>query len=143
MCASFCAALKPCESLIMKVSVSVDVPSLDEGLRFFSEAFGFVEFSRPHPGYAMLKAGETMIGLLAKPAGSSPAAGSSDVRRYERHWTPVHIDFRVEAFEASLKRALEAGAKAEQVHRVSGYPPVAFCSDPFGHGFCIVGLNKL
>jgi hypothetical protein len=36
-----------------------------------------------------------------------------------------------------------AGAKVEQVHRVAGYPPVAFCSDPFGHGFCIVGLWKL
>ena len=46
-------------------------------------------------------------------------------------------------FEATLARALEAGAKAEQVHRVAGYPPVAFCSDPFGHGFCIVGLSKL
>jgi predicted enzyme related to lactoylglutathione lyase len=128
---------------IMKVGISVDVPSIDEGLKFFREAFGFVEFSRPHPGYAMLSAGEAIIGLLAKPAGSSPAEGSSDVRRYERHWTPVHIDFRVEEFEASLTKALQAGAKSEQVHRVCGYPPVAFCSDPFGHGFCIVGLHKL
>jgi hypothetical protein len=77
----------------MKVTVSVDVPSIDDGLKFFGEVFGFVESSRPHPGYA--------------------------------------------------KKALEAGAKSEQVHRVPGYPPVAFCSDPFGHGFCIVGLTKL
>jgi predicted enzyme related to lactoylglutathione lyase len=125
----------------MKVTMSVDVPSLDEGLRFFGDVFGFVETSRPHPAYAMLSAGEATIGLLAKPAGSSPAKGSSDVRRYERHWTPVHIDFRVEDFEATLARALAAGAKSEQVHRVAGYPPVAFCSDPFGHGFCIVGLT--
>jgi predicted enzyme related to lactoylglutathione lyase len=140
---NFLRCLQAYESSTMKVSVSIDVPSIDDGLKFFREAFGFVEFSRPHPGYAMLKAGEAMIGLLAKPAGSSPAEGSTDVRRYERHWTPVHIDFRVEEFEASLTRALEAGAKSEQVHRVPGYPPVAFCSDPFGHGFCIVGLSKL
>ena len=127
----------------MKVTVSIDVPSLDEGLQFFGDVFGFVEAARPHPGYAMLSHGDATIGLLAKPAGSSPAEGSSDVRRYERHWTPVHVDFRVDDFEATLERALESGAAAEQVHRVEGFPPIAFCSDPFGHGFCIIGASKL
>lgn len=132
-----------CYDARMKITVSVDVPSLDEGLRFFGDAFRFVETSRPHPGYAVLTAGDTTIGLLAKPAGSAPAPGSADVRTYERHWTPVHVDFRVEDFDATLARALKAGARSEQVHCVPDYPPVAFCSDPFGHGFCIVGLEKL
>ena len=127
----------------MIVTVSIDVPSIDDGLAFFNAVFGFVESSRPHPGYATLTAGDATIGLLAKPAGSSPAVGSSDLRKYERHWTPVHIDFRVDDFDGTLERALEAGAAIEQVHRMPGYPPVAFCSDPFGHGFCIIGLNKL
>jgi predicted enzyme related to lactoylglutathione lyase len=123
----------------MRVTVSIDVPTLELGVAFFSEAFGFVETSRPHPGYAMLSLGDATIGLLAKPAGSLPAKGSEDIRSYKRHWTPVHVDFRVLDFEGSLERALAAGAIAEQVHRVKGYPAVAFCSDPFGHGFCIVG----
>lgn len=126
----------------MKVTVSIDVPSIEEGLKFFGEAFGFAEVARPHPGYAVLVAGESTIGLLAKPTGTFPAKGCDDVRRYERHWTPVHIDFRVKDFDATLKKALDAGAKTEQVCHVSGYPPVAFCSDPFGHGFCIVGLSS-
>jgi len=123
----------------MKITVSIDVPTIEEGAKFFGDVFGFVETARPHPGYAVLTAGETTIGLLAKSAGSSPAKGSSDVRKYERHWTPIHVDFHVKDFDATLKKALDAGAKAEQVHRMAGYPPVAFCSDPFGHGFCIVG----
>ena len=127
----------------MKITISIDVPSIEDGLAFFGPVFGFVETARPHPGYAMLSAGDATIGLLAKPAGSSPAKGSADVRRYDRHWTPVHVDFRVDDFEATLERALDRGAKSEQVHRVSGFPPVAFCSDPFGHGFCIVGTNSL
>ena len=127
----------------MKVTISIDVPSIAEGAKFFGDAFGFVETARPHPGYAMLSAGDTTIGLLEKPTGSSPAKGSSDVRKYERHWTPVHADFRVEDFEGTLAKALEAGAKSEQEHRIEGYPPVAFCSDPFGNGFCIVGTAKL
>lgn len=123
----------------MKVSVSVDVPSLEDGIRFYGEAFGFVESSRPHESYAVLASGDARIGLLAKPAESSPAKDCDDVRRYQRHWTPVHIDFNVEDFESTLEKALIAGAKCEQVHRIAGYPPVAFCSDPFGHGFCIIG----
>ena len=123
----------------MKVAVSLDVPSLEEGLKCFAEAFGFVEVARPHPAYAVLASGDTKLGLLAKPAGSSPAPGSADVRRYERHWTPVHLDFHVEDFDATLEKAVAAGARSEQVHRMPGYPPVAFCSDPFGHGFCIIG----
>ncbi len=127
----------------MRVTVSIDVPSIEAGVKFFGDVFGFAETSRPHPGYAVLTAGEATIGLLAKAAGTSPAKGSDDVRKYERHWTPVHIDFRVVDFEATLDKALAAGAQSEQIHRVAGYPPVAFCSDPFGHGFCIVGINRL
>jgi predicted enzyme related to lactoylglutathione lyase len=127
----------------MKITVSIDVPTIDEGLGFYGPAFGFEETARPHPGYAVLTSGDVTIGLLQKPAGTSPAPGSSDVRKYERHWTPVHVDFRVEDFEDVLTRATEAGATPEQVHRMPGYPPVAFCCDPFGNGFCIVGTDKL
>lgn len=127
----------------MKLTVSIDVPSIEAGAKFFGDVFGFAETSRPHPGYAVLTAGDTTLGLLAKPAGTHPAKGSDDVRKYERHWTPVHIDFRVDDFETTLDKALAAGALVEQIHRVADYPPVAFCSDPFGHGFCIVGLKPL
>lgn len=123
----------------MQVSISIDVPSLEDGIRFYKEAFGFIESARPHESYAVLTAGDARIGLLAKAAGSSPAKDCDDVRRYDRHWTPVHIDLNVEDFDPALQRALAAGATCEQLHRIAGYPPVAFCSDPFGHGFCIIG----
>jgi len=65
--------------------------------------------------------------------------GSDDVRRYERHWTPVHIDFDVDDFEDALARVLDAGAICEQKFEGGNHPPIGFCSAPFGHGFCIVG----
>ena len=125
----------------MKLSVSIDVPRLDDGLRFYWEAFGFVESARPVEGYAVMKCGGAEIGLIEKAAGTHPAKGSGDVRRYERHWTPVHIDFYVEEFEGVLASALSAGALCEQKFDGGDHPPVAFCSDPFGNGFCIIG-NK-
>ncbi|WP_406858522.1 hypothetical protein [Alsobacter sp. KACC 23698] len=34
---------------------------------------------------------------------------------------------------------LDAGAKCEQRFEAGGRPAIAFCSDPFGNGFCLVG----
>ena len=126
----------------MKIGVSIDVPTIEEGIAFYGRAFGFVETSRPIEGVANIRAGDAAICLLAKAAGSSPAPGSADVRRYERHWTPVHIDIHVDDFDAALARAQAAGARCEQLHKRAGFPPVAFCSDPFGHGFCIIGKRS-
>jgi predicted enzyme related to lactoylglutathione lyase len=87
----------------------------------------------------LLKCGNSQIGLIEKRPGTKPAKGSDDVRRYERHWTPVHIDFHVDDFEGVLADALKAGAKCEQKFQGSEHPPIAFRSDPFGNGFCIIG----
>lgn len=126
----------------MKYSVSIDVPDLAEGIRFYSEAFGFVESARPVESYAVLRCDESEIGLLEKAAGTRPADGSDDVRRYERHWTPVHVDFHVDDFEDVLQRALNAGARCEQRFEGGEHPPVAFCCDPFGNGFCVIGKRS-
>ncbi len=123
----------------MKYSVSIDVPRLEDGLRFYRDALGLTEIARPIPTYVILKCGESQIGIMEKSAGTKPAKGSDDIRRYERHWTPVHIDFHVDDFEGVLTRAINAGAKCEQKFEMTGRPPIAFCCDPFGHGFCIVG----
>ena len=125
----------------MKYAVSIDVPSLDEGLRFYRDALGLSEIARPVATYVVLQCGSAHIGLMEKSAGSKPAKGADDVRRYERHWTPVHIDFHVDDFDAFLAKAVDAGATCEQKFAGGGRPPVAFCSDPFGHGFCVIGTT--
>lgn len=125
----------------MNYSVTIDVPRLDEGLRFYRDALGLVEVSRPIETYVVLQCGSATIGLIEKRAGTKPAKGSDDVRRYERHWTPVHIDFHVDDFQGVLADALNAGARCEQKFEGGGRPPIAFCSDPFGNGFCIIGTK--
>lgn len=127
--------------MTMKYSVSIDVPNLEEGLRFYRDTLGLIETARPVPTYAILKCGDAEIGLFEKAAGTHPAEGSNDVRTYERHWTPVHIDFHVEDFESVLSKVTDAGAVVEQKYDIQGRPPIAFCSDLFGNGFCIVGSN--
>lgn len=127
----------------MKYSVTIDVPQLEEGLRFYRDAMGLTEIARPILTYAILRCGDARIGLIEKAAGTRPAKGADDVRRYERHWTPVHIDFEVDDLEVVLASAVNAGAKCEQKFEGgAGRPPIAFCSDPFGNGFCIMGARR-
>lgn len=127
---------------MISVSISIDVPRLADGVRFYDAAFGFSKVSEPLPGMAVLRAGDTEICLLEKAAGSVPSKHTQEVRRYQRHWTPVHLDLHVDDLESALAQALEAGATQEQVFDKPGYPAVAFCSDPFGHGFCLIERRR-
>ena len=119
--------------------VTIDVPKLDDGIEFYDKALGFKEVARPFPTYAVLRNGEMKLGIVEKRPGTNPAKGSEDVRRYERHWTPVHVDFHPEDFEKTLNEAERAGALIEERFGGGDHPPAAFCSDPFGNGFCIIG----
>lgn len=126
----------------MKYMVTIDVPLLSDGITFYAKALGFTEESRPFPTYAVLRNGDVRIGIMEKKAGSCPAKGSDDVRRYERHWTPVHIDFHPNDFTRTVTDAESAGAVIEERFEGGDHPPVAFCSDPFGNGFCIIGKRE-
>jgi catechol 2,3-dioxygenase-like lactoylglutathione lyase family enzyme len=127
---------------MVTVSVSVDVPSIEEGLRFYGAVFGFTKLAEPYPGVAVLGTGTSKLLLLEKGAGTCPCPAPGAERRYDRHWTPVHIDFHVDDFQSVLDKAIAAGAKQEQLHARPGFPGVAFFSDPFGHGFCVIENRK-
>lgn len=124
----------------MEISVTLDVPNLGQGLAFYGDVFGFVETARPIPTYAVLASGAARLCLMEKAAGTPPFEGAPG-RDYARHWTPVHLDFRVEDFEAVLERLEAAGGRIERRWDVHGRPPIAFCADPFGHGLCVLGAG--
>ena len=63
----------------MQYSVSIDVPQIDEGLRFYRDALGLSEIARPVATYVILKCGDSRIGIIEKPAGSKPAPGAEGV----------------------------------------------------------------
>ena len=122
----------------MRLSVSLDVPSLERGTDFYGRAFGFAVIARPLPMLAGIEAGEARILLIEKAEGSAPYPGATETRRYERHWTPVHLDFHVPDAAAARDRAEAAGARCEAWHDNPGHPRAAFMADPFGHGFCLI-----
>ena len=121
-----------------KVNLSIDVPDLAAGLRFYDTVFGFTESARPFPTMAILDANNVTVCMHEKHRGTTPSPGSPDARRYERHWTPVHMDLHVADFDAVLARIQACGGQVEQQFRETGPKLAAFCADPFGNGFCVI-----
>ena len=116
--------------------INIDVPDLDRGVAFYSQAFGLAVTRRLGTEVVELGGWPVRLYLLQKPGGSIGAANT--LRRYDRHWTPVHFDVVVEDIDAAVARALAAGARAETDIRVDSWGKIAVMADPFGHGFCLI-----
>ncbi len=120
--------------------VNLDVPDLAAAETFYTEAFGLRIGRRLGPEAVELLGGPTPLYLLHNDAGSA-ATKDGDVRDYERHWTPLHLDWVVDDIDAALARAVAAGATLEQSVRERRWGRIAVLADPFGHGFCLIQFN--
>jgi predicted enzyme related to lactoylglutathione lyase len=122
---------------VIDLLVNLDVDDLDKAVRFYSSVFGLKVGRRLGTvGLEMLGC-SSPIYLMVKSA-NTPAETSSQVRTYQRHWTPVHLDFVVDEIELAVERAVLAGALLEKPVQVFGWGKLALMADPFGHGFCFV-----
>ena len=70
--------------------VNIDVPDLARAVAFYTEAFGLTVTRRFGADGVELSGWPVRVYLLRKPAGTIGA--STNPRRYDRHWTPVHLD---------------------------------------------------
>lgn len=120
--------------------VNLDVPDLATAEAFYTAAFGLRIGRRLGPGAVELLGGPAPLYLLQNEAGSA-ATEDGDVRDYERHWTPLHLDWVVDDIEAALVRAVAAGATLEQPVRERRWGRIAVLADPFGHGFCLIQFS--
>ncbi|WP_312401169.1 VOC family protein [Stenotrophomonas indicatrix] len=120
--------------------VNLDVPDITAAEAFYTQAFGLRSSRRLGPGALELLGGPTPLYLLQSDAGSA-ATDDGDVRDYERHWTPVHLDWVVADIDAALARAVAAGAALEHPIRERRWGTIAVLSDPFGHGFCLIQFS--
>jgi predicted enzyme related to lactoylglutathione lyase len=122
--------------------VNIDVPELAPAIEFYSAALGLTLSRIIDEDVAELTGASSVIYLLAKADGTVPAGSAEEVRRYMRHWTPVHIDFVVDDLVESANRAINAGASQEsECIEWKGSKCITF-SDPFGHGFCLIEFEN-
>jgi predicted enzyme related to lactoylglutathione lyase len=127
----------------MELLINIDVDDLPKAIAFYEQAIGV------HVGRRFGADGVEMLGascpiyLLVKAEGSKPSVASDDLRRYRRHWTPVHLDFAVPDIAAAIGRVLAAGGAQENEIGTHRWGRIAHMADPFGHGICLIQfLNR-
>lgn len=122
----------------MNFLVNLDVDDLEKGIRFYAAAFGLRLGRRFGASAAEMLGSSAPIYLLVREPGTRVAQTSPQVRSYERHWTPVHLDFVVEDIGPAVEKAVSAGAQLERPITTHEWGKLALMADPFGHGFCFV-----
>jgi predicted enzyme related to lactoylglutathione lyase len=123
----------------MSLLINIDVPDVETAERFYTAAFGLVAGRRFGADFVELLGWPSPVYLLAKQAGTVGAGG--DLRRYERHWTPYHLDLVVDDLDTAVARAVGAGARLEAPAKDAPYGRIAMLADPFGHGFCLLQFS--
>ena len=118
--------------------INIDVDDLAKAREFYLAAFGLKEGRQLGPDFLELLGGPARIYLLQQPAGTAPFVGAERGRDYDRHWSPIHLDFVVPDIDQAIARAVVAGAKLEHPPKEEPYGLLAVLSDPFGHGFCFL-----
>lgn len=123
--------------------VNIDVDNLDKAIHFYSSVFDLKVFRRFGSDGVEMVGSSSSIFLLAKSADTEASSATAQRRSYQRHWTPVHLDFVVDEIETAVKRAVSFGAKLEKPISTGKWGKLAVLADPFGHGFCFVQfLNR-
>ena len=121
------------------VSICIDVPDLVAATAFYRDALGCT-LVREESTHNTLSADGVTIYVALKEAGSGATRTTACQRTYERHWTPVHLDFEVDDVAETVERVERAGGTQED-SKSGDWGAAAFCADPFGNGFCLLKLN--
>lgn len=121
----------------MELRICIDVDNMERAVEFYTEALGLRTGRRFKSDFVEILGAGSPIDLLFNAPGTRPIAsgqGSESVRTYQRHWTPVHLDFVVEDIDAAVERLQRHGAVLEMPVAERVWGRIAGLADPFGHG---------
>jgi uncharacterized glyoxalase superfamily protein PhnB len=118
----------------MELRICMDVDDMPRAIAFYTDALGLQVGRRLDGDWVEIIGAACPIDLLLNAAGTHPVKGQPAVRNYERHWTPVHLDFVVEDIHAAVARLVAHGATLEAPVAERPYGRIAGLADPFGHG---------
>ena len=121
----------------MELRICIDVDNMERAVEFYTKALGLRTGRRFKSDFVEILGAGSPIDLLFNEAGTHPIArgyGSESVRSYQRHWTPVHLDFVVEDIDEAVARLQRHGAALEMPVTERIWGRIAGLADPFGHG---------
>ena len=117
----------------MKCDICIDVDDVGRAVRFYGQGIGLTVVKQ-EADWAQLKVDEQTIWVMK----SAPGRSGPISRDYQRHWTPVHLDFHVDDIDQTIERAVAAGGKLEGRPKTS----LANLSDPAGNGVDLVQITQ-
>jgi catechol 2,3-dioxygenase-like lactoylglutathione lyase family enzyme len=125
----------------MELRICMDVNDMERAIAFYTEGLGLRVGRRFGNEFVELLGAACPIDLLFNAAGTQPVPGSREPRNYQRHWTPLHLDFVVDDMEATVARLQALGAVLEAPVADRAWGRIAGLADPFGHGFDLLRFS--
>lgn len=122
---------------MIRISVSIDVSDLKKAEAFYTQALGCKKVRDQGANMIVLQVENSDIYIQEKWAGTKPFKSSSSVRSYERHWTPIHLDFLCDKIDQRVEKIVELWGIHEGWESGDWWS-IAYCADPFGNGFCLI-----
>jgi predicted enzyme related to lactoylglutathione lyase len=128
---------------MLTIHAYIEVPILEDGLRFYCEGLGLTLKRRFSRTWVELGGANTPIFLLGNRGPVADLGTTSAVRRWERHWTPVHLDFIVDDLDDVVERLVTFGATLDRPTKAQDYGRIANMADPFGNGFDLIEFDAV
>ena len=123
------------------VHAYIEVTTVEAGIAFYCEGLGLTLKRRLSPRWIELDGANLPIYLLAGRSEIADLGSTTAQRNYERHWTPVHLDFVVNDLVGMLTRLLALGASLDREVKSREYGRIANMADPFGNGFDLIEFS--
>ena len=126
---------------MLLVHAYIEVTQVERGLEFYSRGLGLTLKRRLSPTWIELEGASLPIFLLANRPPVAELGSTRAVRSYERHWTPVHLDFIVGDLDRTIAQLCALGASLDRDIKVREYGRIANMADPFGNGFDLIQFS--
>jgi hypothetical protein len=118
------------------VHAYIEVTERPDGINFYCGGRGLELKRQLSP--VELSGANLPIYLLANRPALADLGSEQVVRSYERHWTPVHLDFIVEDLDQMIAQLISLGASLDRDLKTREYGRIANMADPFGNGFDLI-----
>jgi predicted enzyme related to lactoylglutathione lyase len=127
---------------VIDVHAYIEVEDVKRAVAFYTDGIGLeiLRWLRPH--WVELSGASIPIHILARPDQEFIVDEHRLARSYQRHWTPVHLDFVVQDLDSAVARATEAGAALERLVDMDPWWRLANLADPFGNGFDLIEIGS-
>jgi predicted enzyme related to lactoylglutathione lyase len=126
---------------MLTVHAYIEVTEAARGIEFYCEGLGLTVTRRLSPRWIELAGANLPIFLLADRAAVADLGSAKAARNFERHWTPVHLDFIVTDLDGMVSRLTRLGGSLDREIKHRDYGRIANMADPFGNGFDLIEFS--